>query len=115
MNGALTQLIADGTVDQLKAKWACIDNVISIGCLATIIYLLEGVPLTLSISLISFLIGIAIGIPLSFLRVYEKEISFAVDAYEKVFRGFPEIVLMFLILFWFGTIFSNSYLTTPSS
>jgi polar amino acid transport system permease protein len=70
-----------------------------------VIFLLEGVPLTLSISIISFLIGIAIGIPLAFTRVYESEISFAVDAYEKVFRGFPEIVLMLLLYFGLGPFF----------
>jgi polar amino acid transport system permease protein len=61
---------------------------------------LEGVPITLSISLVSFLIGIVVGLPLAFIRVYEKEIGFVVDAYEKVFRGVPEIVL--LLLFYFG-------------
>jgi polar amino acid transport system permease protein len=65
-----------------------------------IIFLLEGVPNTLSISVISFLIGIAVGLPLAFIRVYEKEISFVVDAYEKIFRGIPEIVL--LLIFYFG-------------
>lgn len=57
-------------------------------------------PVTLSISLVSFLIGIVVGLPLAFIRVYEKEIGFVVDAYEKVFRGIPEIVL--LLLFYFG-------------
>jgi polar amino acid transport system permease protein len=66
---------------------------------------LEGVPLTLSISLISFLIGIAIGLPLAFTRVYEKEVSFIVDAYEKIFRGVPEIVLMLLFYFGLGPFF----------
>ncbi len=65
-----------------------------------LIFLLEGVPITLSISIISFLIGIAVGLPLAFVRVYEKEIGFVVDAYEKIFRGIPEIVL--LLLFYFG-------------
>ncbi len=57
-------------------------------------------PLTLSISIISFLVGIVVGLPLAFIRVYEKEVSFVVDAYEKIFRGIPEIVL--LLLFYFG-------------
>ena len=70
-----------------------------------LIFLLEGVPLTLSISIFSFLIGIAIGLPLAFTRVYEKEISFVVDAYEKIFRGIPEIVLMLLFFFGLGTYF----------
>ncbi len=70
-----------------------------------LIFLLEGVPLTLSISIISFLVGIAIGLPLAFIRAYEKEVSFVVDAYEKVFRGVPEIVLMLLIYFGLGPFF----------
>jgi polar amino acid transport system permease protein len=70
-----------------------------------LIYLLEGVPNTLSISLVSFLIGIAIGLPLAFIRVYEKEIGFVVDAYEKIWRGIPEIVLMLLFYFGLGPFF----------
>ena len=66
---------------------------------------MEGVPLTLSISILSFLVGIAIGFPLAFIRVYEKETSFLVDAYEKVFRGIPEIVLMLLFFFGLGPYF----------
>ena len=70
-----------------------------------VIYLLEGVPLTLSISLISFIVGIAIGLPLAFTRVYEKEIAFVVEIYEKIFRGIPEIVLMLLFFFGLGPLF----------
>lgn len=70
-----------------------------------LIFLLGGVPTTLSISIISFLIGIAVGLPLAFIRVYEKEISFIVDAYEKVWRGIPEIVLMLLFFFGLGPFF----------
>jgi len=66
------------------------------------------VPLTLSISIVSFLVGIVVGLPLAFIRVYEKEISFVVDAYEKIFRGVPEIVL--LIIFYFGL---RSFFPTP--
>ena len=70
-----------------------------------LIFLLEGVPLTLSISIFSFLIGIAVGLPLAFIRVYEKEIGFVVDAYEKIWRGIPEIVLLLLIYFGLGPYF----------
>jgi polar amino acid transport system permease protein len=70
-----------------------------------LIFLLEGVPLTLSISIISFLIGIAIGLPLAFMKVYEKEISFVIGAYEKIWRGIPEIVLMLLMYFGLGPFF----------
>jgi len=69
------------------------------------IFLLEGVPLTLSISIISFFVGVAIGLPLAFIRVYEKEVGFVVDAYEKIFRGVPEIVLMLMIYFGLGPFF----------
>jgi polar amino acid transport system permease protein len=69
------------------------------------IFLLEGVPLTLSISIISFFVGVALGLPLAFIRVYEKEIGFVVDAYEKIFRGVPEIVLMLMIYFGLGPFF----------
>jgi polar amino acid transport system permease protein len=70
-----------------------------------LIFLLEGVPATLSISLVSFLIGIGVGLPLAFIRVYEKEIGFVVDAYEKIWRGIPEIVLMLLFFFGLGPFF----------
>jgi len=70
-----------------------------------LIFLLEGVPLTLSISIISFFAGVAIGLPLAFIRVYEKEVGFVVDAYEKVFRGVPEIVLMLMFFFGLGPFF----------
>ena len=74
-----------------------------------VIYLLEGVPLTLSIPLISFIVGIVIGLPLAFTRVYEKEVSFVVDAYEKIFRGIPEIVLMLLFYFGLGPFFPTPF------
>jgi polar amino acid transport system permease protein len=74
-----------------------------------LIFLLEGVPLTLSVSIISFLVGIAIGLPLAFTKVYEKEISFVVDAYEKIFRGIPEIVLMLLFFFGLGPFFPTPF------
>jgi polar amino acid transport system permease protein len=67
--------------------------------------LLEGVPLTLSISIISFFAGMVIGLPLAFLRVYEKEVGFVVDAYEKIFRGVPELVLMLMFFFGLGPFF----------
>jgi len=70
-----------------------------------LIFILEGVPLTLSISIISFLIGIAIGLPLAFIRAYEKDISFVVDWYEKIFRGVPEIVLLLTFFFGLGAFF----------
>jgi polar amino acid transport system permease protein len=73
------------------------------------IILLEGVPLTLSISLVSFFVGIVVGLPLAFIRVYEKEVGFVVDAYEKIFRGVPEIVLLLLFYFGLGPYFPSTF------
>lgn len=70
-----------------------------------LIFILEGVPFTLSISIISFLIGLAIGLPLAFIRTYEKEIGFVVSVYEKIFRGVPEIVLLLMFFFGLGAFF----------
>ena len=70
-----------------------------------LIFLIEGLPLTFSVSIIAFFVGLAIGLPLAFLRVYDREVGFIVDVYEKVFRGVPEIVLMLLIYFGLGPIF----------
>jgi polar amino acid transport system permease protein len=64
------------------------------------IILLGGVPVTLSISVISFVIGIAVGLPIAFVKAYEKQLRYLVDIYEKLWRGIPEIVL--LLLFYFG-------------
>jgi polar amino acid transport system permease protein len=73
------------------------------------IILLEGVPLTLSVSIVSFFIGIVAGLPLAFIRVYEKEVGFVVDAYEKIFRGIPEIVLLLLFYFGVGPYFPSTF------
>ena len=73
------------------------------------IILLEGVPLTLSVSIVSFLIGIVVGLPFAFIRVYEKEVGFVVDAYEKIFRGVPEIVLLLLFYFGVGPYFPSTF------
>jgi polar amino acid transport system permease protein len=47
--------------------------------------------------------------------VYEKDVSFVVDAYEKVFRGVPELVLMLLFCFglgyYFAVPFANPFFT----
>ncbi len=78
--------------------------------------ILSGVPITLSISVLSFLIGLAIGLPLAFTRTYNKRLRYFVDIFEKVFRGIPELVLMLLFFFGIGlTIlpvpFGNAFFT----
>jgi polar amino acid transport system permease protein len=68
-----------------------------------LLILLGGVTNTLLISIISFLIGIIVGLPLAFLRTYEKSLAPLVELYEKIFRGIPELVLM--LMFYFGLSF----------
>ncbi len=63
--------------------------------------LLNGITSTIAISITSFFIGLLAGLPLSFLRVYgTRGIQLSVDAFEKFFRGVPELVL--LLMFYFG-------------
>lgn len=64
-----------------------------------------GVATTLAISVFSLISGMAIGLPLSFVRTYGGNFRFLVDAFEKIFRGIPELVLMLLFFFGIGAIF----------
>lgn len=68
-----------------------------------LLLMLRGVSTTLSISVLSFVIGLAVGLPLAFMRAYgDKPLRALVDGYEKVFRGIPELILMFLFFFGVG-------------
>jgi len=65
--------------------------------------ILTGVPQTLAISILSFLLGLAVGLPLAFIRTHMgKPYQIVVDLYEKVLRGVPEIVLIFFIFYGLG-------------
>lgn len=64
-----------------------------------LLLMLGGVSTTLAISIFSLLLGLAVGLPIAFIRTYEKGLRFLVEAFEKIFRGIPEIVLM-LIFYW---------------
>lgn len=65
--------------------------------------ILRGLPQTLLISIFSFLLGVAIGLPLAFIRAYmDKPYQIIVDVYEKVFRGVPELVLIFFFYLGIG-------------
>jgi len=83
-----------------------------------LIYILGGLPTTLAISILSFLLGFIIGLPLAFIRTYtSKPFQILVDGYEKVLRGVPEIVIMLLLYFGVGGIpafrqpFKNAFFT----
>jgi len=70
-----------------------------------LLLLLRGVGTTLAISVFSFLFGLSAGLPLAFLRTYERGSGFFVEGFEKIFRGIPEIVLMLMFFFGLGRYF----------
>jgi len=73
--------------------------------LEKLIPILSGLPTTLAISILSFLLGFAIGLPLAFVRTYTgRPFQILVDGYEKVLRGVPEIVTMLFLYFGVGGI-----------
>lgn len=83
-----------------------------------LIFILGGLPTTLAISILSFLLGFVIGLPLAFIRTYtSKPFQILVDGYEKVLRGVPEIVIMLFFYFGVGGIpafrqpFKNAFFT----
>jgi len=70
-----------------------------------LIFILGGLPTTLAISILSFLLGFVIGLPLAFIRTYtSKPFQILVDGYEKVLRGVPEMVTMLFLYFGVGSI-----------
>jgi len=81
-----------------------------------LLLMLGGVYTTLSVSILSFLLGLTIGLPLAFMRAYgSKPFQILIDGFEKVFRGIPELVLMLLfywgIGYYFRTPFKNPFFT----
>jgi len=77
-----------------------------------LLLMLRGVSTTLSISILSLLLGLAIGLPLAFTRVYgSKLFQILADGYEKVFRGVPELVMMLLFYFGVGYYMPNPFKT----
>jgi len=78
--------------------------------LEKLIPILSGLPTTLAISILSFLLGFAIGLPLAFVRTYTgRPFQILVDGYEKVLRGVPEIVTMLFLYFGVGGIPAFKY------
>lgn len=80
-----------------------------------LIFILTALPTTVAVSILSFLLGFVIGLPLAFIRTYmDKPFQILVDVYEKVLRGVPEIVLMLFLYFGLGglpafRIFRNAF------
>ncbi|MGY5881335.1 MAG: amino acid ABC transporter permease [Candidatus Thorarchaeota archaeon] len=77
--------------------------------LGTIIYsiIIYGLPATLLLTALGLIIGFCLGLMLALMRTYgEHEIQWLADGYEKILRGIPILVLIFIFswtpgLFWF--------------
>jgi polar amino acid transport system permease protein len=79
--------------------------VVNLDLVQGLLLIVGGVTTTLAISIFSFVLGLAIGLPLAFVRTYEKGLKYFVDIFEKIFRGIPELVLMLLFFFGIGAYF----------
>ncbi|MEM3398643.1 MAG: ABC transporter permease subunit [Nitrososphaerota archaeon] len=84
-----------------------------------IIFLLKAVPVTLAISLLSFLFGLGLGILLAFMRIFESApLRYLSDGYEKFFRSVPVLAVMLLLYFGVGPfipIFKDPFFTSVFS
>ena len=69
--------------------------------------LTEGLFATLALTALGLLIGFAIGLLLALMRVYgPTEIGWFASGYEKLFRGIPVLVLIFIFSFGIPGLFS---------
>ena len=68
--------------------------------------LTEGLSSTLILTFFGLLIGFALGIILALMRVYgAKEIGWFASGYEKLFRGIPLLILIFIFAFGIPSLF----------
>lgn len=66
----------------------------------------HGLPTTLLLTALGLLLGFLIGLSLALMRVYGgKELSWFASGYEKLFRGIPILVLIFIFAFGIPAIF----------
>lgn len=84
--------------------------------LEQLLFMLRAVPVTLAISILSFLLGLLLGIILAIARIYGNSvIRNLADWYEKFFRSVPVLSIMFLFYFGLGAtipIFEDPYVTS---
>jgi len=74
----------------------------------------RGLPTALALTLLSLLIGFLVGIGLALMRVYGPiELRWISSGYEKIFRGIPLLVLLFIfgiallrLFLWAGSLFN---------
>lgn len=75
--------------------------------LGSLLYILTNVPLLLKgvwiavlITILSMFLGMVLGIAVAFLRIYgSKPMRKAVSVYEWIFRGLPQLVMLFIVYF----------------
>lgn len=68
--------------------------------LTNIPLLLKGVWIAVLITVLSMGLGMVLGIAVAFLRIYgSKPVRRAVSFYEWVFRGLPQLVMLFIVYF----------------
>jgi polar amino acid transport system permease protein len=68
--------------------------------LTNIPLLLKGVRMAVQITVLSVFLGMVVGIAVAFLRIYgSKPMKRLVGFYEWVFRGIPQLVLLFIVYF----------------
>ncbi len=63
-------------------------------------YILSGIPITLGLVALSIALGLAIGVPMAIGQTYgNKETGRLISLYVWLFRGLPNLVLLFLFFF----------------
>jgi len=68
--------------------------------------LTTGLPVTLMLTLFGLLIGFTLGLILALMRVYgAKEVGWLASGYEKLFRGIPLLILIFIFTFGIPSLF----------
>ena len=68
--------------------------------LKSIPYVLSGLPYTLGISLLSFMVGNVFAIILAFMRMSQKPwLKYPARVYISIMRGIPMLVVLFILYF----------------
>lgn len=71
------------------------------------LFILEkGLPYTLILTILGLLIGFILGITLALMRIYAGvELNWVASTYEKIFRGIPVLVLIYIFAYGFTDLF----------
>jgi polar amino acid transport system permease protein len=67
--------------------------------------LLPGIPVTLFLTGLGLVVGFVLGLGLALLRIYSKDWAFVAVGYEKVVRGIPLLVIIYIFYFGFPQLF----------